>query len=61
MNDIPKVVFSSTLTSTEWLESRIARGDTSEELACLKSQPGGEIVGHGGVRFVQIPRQARRR
>jgi dihydrofolate reductase len=53
MNDIPKVVFSPTLRSADWRESRIARGDTAEEIARLKAEPGGEIVAHGGVRFVQ--------
>lgn len=53
MNDIPKVVFSQTLQSADWPESRIARGDTAEEIARLKAEPGGEIVAHGGVRFVQ--------
>jgi dihydrofolate reductase len=53
MNDIPKVVFSKTLQSADWPESRIARGDTVEEIARLKAEPGGEIVAHGGVRFVQ--------
>jgi dihydrofolate reductase len=53
MNDTPKVVFSKTLTSADWPESSIARGDTLEEIARLKSEPGAEIVAHGGVRFVQ--------
>jgi dihydrofolate reductase len=53
MNDIPKVVFSKTLLSADWPESRIARGDTAEEIARLKAEPGGDIVAHGGVRFVQ--------
>ena len=53
MNDIPKVVFSTTLESADWPESRIARGDTVEEIARLKAEPGGDIVAHGGVRFVQ--------
>jgi dihydrofolate reductase len=53
MNDIPKVAFSKTLTSADWPESRIARGDTAEEIARLKAEPGGDIVAHGGVRFVQ--------
>jgi dihydrofolate reductase len=53
MNDIPKVVFSKTLQTADWPESRIARGDTAEEIARLKAEPGGEIVAHGGVRFVQ--------
>ena len=53
MNDIPKVVFSKTLQSADWPETRIARGDTREEIARLKAEPGGVIVAHGGVRFVQ--------
>jgi dihydrofolate reductase len=53
MNEIPKVVFSRTLSAAEWPESRIARGDTAEEIARLKAGPGGDIVAHGGVRFVQ--------
>lgn len=53
MNDIPKVVFSRTLASADWPQSRIARGDTVREVARLKAQPGGEIVAHGGARFAQ--------
>jgi len=53
MNNIPKVVFSKTLTKAEWKESRIARGDLSEEIARLKSEPGKHIMAHGGARFVQ--------
>lgn len=53
MNNIPKVVFSKTLTKAEWKESRIARGDLSEEIARLKSEPGKDIMAHGGAAFVQ--------
>jgi dihydrofolate reductase len=53
MNNIPKVVFSKTLTKAEWKESRIARGDLSEEIARLKSEPGKDIMTHGGAAFVQ--------
>ena len=53
MNDIPKVVFSATLPAAGWADSRIARGDLAEEIAALKSEPGGEIMAHGGARFVQ--------
>jgi dihydrofolate reductase len=53
MNNIPKVVFSRTLTKAEWKESRIARGDLGEEIARLKSEPGKDIMAHGGARFVQ--------
>jgi dihydrofolate reductase len=53
MNDIPKVVFSRTLQSAGWPESRIASGDTAAEIARLKAEPGGDIVAHGGVGFVR--------
>ena len=41
MNEIPKVVFSRTLTRADWPESRIASGE-----------PGGVIVAHGGATFI---------
>jgi dihydrofolate reductase len=53
MNTLPKVVFSRTLPAAEWAGSRIARGDLTEEVAALKSEPGGEIMAHGGATFVQ--------
>lgn len=53
MNDIPKVVSSRTLQSADdWPKTRIARGDTAEEIARLKAEPGGEILAHGGTEFV---------
>jgi dihydrofolate reductase len=53
MNSLPKVVFSQTLPTADWPGSRIARGDLAEEIAALKSEPGGEIMAHGGAAFVQ--------
>lgn len=53
MNDIPKVVFSRSLESARWPESRIASGDMADEIGRLKAETGGEILAHGGVRFVQ--------
>lgn len=53
MNDIPKVVFSRTLTQATWAESTIARGDLSDDIAALKVQPGGEIIAWGGAGFAQ--------
>lgn len=53
MNDLPKVVFSKTLTTADWANSRIARGDLAEEIERLKEEPGGEIMVHGGAAFVQ--------
>jgi dihydrofolate reductase len=53
MNELPKVVFSQTLETAEWNDSRIARGDLSAEIAALKAEPGGDIIAWGGASFVQ--------
>jgi len=53
MNDVPKVVFSRTLRDARWPETRIASGDTAQEIARLKAEPGGEIIAHGGTQFVR--------
>jgi dihydrofolate reductase len=53
MNDIPKVVFSKTLTEAPWAESSIAKGDLVDEIAGLKAQGGGEIIAWGGAGFAQ--------
>jgi dihydrofolate reductase len=52
MNEIPKVVFSSTLTRADWAESRIASGDLAEDIDRLKREPGGIILAHGGATFL---------
>ncbi len=53
MNNIPKVVFSTTLQRAGWNESRIASGDLAEEIGRLKNEPGKDIMVHGGATFVQ--------
>ena len=53
MNEIPKVVFSNTLKVADWPQSTIARGCLVDEIAGLRSQPGGEIIAWGGARFAQ--------
>jgi dihydrofolate reductase len=53
MNDIPKVVFSRTLATADWTDTRIAAGDTAEEIARLRAEPGGEILAHGGTGFAR--------
>ena len=53
MNDIPKVVFSNTLQTAEWPESRIARGDLVEEIERIKAQPGGYVIAYGGASFAR--------
>jgi dihydrofolate reductase len=53
MNDIPKVVFSKTLTEAEatWPVTRIARGDLATEIAAIKEESGPDVIAYGGVRF----------
>jgi dihydrofolate reductase len=53
MNEIPKVVFSRTLREASWPETTIAAGDTADEIAKLKAEPGGDILAHGGTSFVR--------
>jgi dihydrofolate reductase len=52
MNEIPKVVFSTTLTRADWAETRIASGDLVEDISRLKREPGGVILAHGGATFL---------
>ena len=52
MNEIPKVVFSRTLTSADWPETRIASGDLTEEISRLRGEPGKDILVHGGSNLV---------
>ena len=54
MNTLPKVVFSKTLpTAAAWPGARIARGDLAAAITALKAETDGEIMAHGGARFVQ--------
>jgi dihydrofolate reductase len=53
LNAAPKAVFSQTLKSADWANSTIVRGDTTAEIAKLKSQGDGEILAHGGISFLQ--------
>ena len=53
MNEIPKVVFSRTLTASDWNATRFASGDLAEEIERLKREPGKPILLHGGPTFMQ--------
>jgi dihydrofolate reductase len=53
LNAAPKVVFSKTLKVADWTSTRIASGDTTQEIARLRESPGGEILVHGGVGFAR--------
>jgi dihydrofolate reductase len=51
MNAARKVVFSRTLTSTDWANSTVASGDLATEMDALRRGGDGTIVAHGGVSF----------
>ena len=54
MNEIPKVVFSNSLTTADWGETEIAGGDLGEAIARLKQErPDGYLLAHGGARFAR--------
>jgi dihydrofolate reductase len=54
MNEIPKIVFSNSLTSADWDETTIATGDLTETVARLKREgSGGYLLAHGGARFAR--------
>ncbi|MFI6604184.1 dihydrofolate reductase family protein [Nonomuraea sp. NPDC050536] len=54
MNDIPKVVFSNSLTSADWDETTIAAGDLAESISRLKQERSdGYLLAHGGARFAR--------
>ncbi len=52
MNEIPKAVFSRTLTQATWPESTIYR-DLETGMAELKAQEGSPILTYGGATFAQ--------
>ncbi len=51
MIETPKIVFTKTLTKSEWPNTEIATGDLIEEITKLKSQEGGDIIVYGGASF----------
>jgi dihydrofolate reductase len=54
MNEIPKVVFSNSLTSAEWPETTIAAGDLADAVTRLKQERSGRyLLAQGGVRFAR--------
>jgi dihydrofolate reductase len=52
-NSMPKYVVSSTLTSPEWSNSTVLKGDLGKSVAELKATYDGDIVVHGSASLVQ--------
>lgn len=51
MNSIPKYVASTTLERAEW-NSVLIEGDTLEQVAKLKSEPGQDLLVYGSITLV---------
>jgi dihydrofolate reductase len=52
MNTTRKIVFSRTLSTVDWSNSRLAQGSVEEEVARLKQQPGKDLLIYGGAGIV---------
>jgi dihydrofolate reductase len=53
LDEIPKIVFSSTLEKIEWMNARLVKGDAAKEITMLKRQSGKNFVMWGGSKFPQ--------
>jgi dihydrofolate reductase len=58
INNVAKVVVSSTLKKADWHNTTILSGHVAEGITQLKGQPGGDIVIIGSGRLVQSLMQA---
>ncbi len=58
MNNLPKLIFSTTLPNVAWNNSRLVRGDPDEEVSKLKQQPGNDMVVLGSAMLASSLLQA---
>jgi dihydrofolate reductase len=54
MVDTPKIVFSRTLENADWENTKLAKGDSVQEITKLKKQPSEDIIVYGGGSFVSF-------
>lgn len=52
MNSLPKIVFSSTLHSADWENSRLIKDHAREEILRLKEQPGKDMAIFGSANLM---------
>jgi dihydrofolate reductase len=52
MIDIPKVVFTKTLDTHNWVNTTLAKGNVVDEVNQLKKKNGKDIIVYGGAGFV---------
>jgi dihydrofolate reductase len=53
MNELKKVVFSSSLASADWNNTRLSREDAADEISRMKQQGAGDIVVLGSGQIVR--------
>jgi dihydrofolate reductase len=53
LDNVPKVVFSKSLASVDWTNSRLVKTDAGAEISLLKQQRGKNLVMWGGSIFPQ--------
>ena len=53
LNEVPKVVFSSTLAKAEWQNSSLAQGSIEDAITALKAQPGNDLLIMNSVSVAQ--------
>ncbi len=58
MNSLPKIVFSNSLGSLDWNNSRLVKGDVAEEFSRLKQQSGRDMVVLGSATLASSLLQA---
>ena len=51
MNEIPKLIFSGSVKSSDWQGTTITSEDLAAKVEELKQEDGKDILAHGGVRF----------
>lgn len=49
MNNLPKIVFSKTMKTADWNNSRLVNTDAEREISRLKQQPGKDMVIFGSA------------
>jgi dihydrofolate reductase len=52
MNDLPKIVFSRTLSAVRWMPCTLVKEDIGETMLQLKKQPGKDMVIFGGANII---------
>lgn len=52
MNSLPKVIFSRTLQSVEWENSKLIKDQAQEEILKLKDQPGQDMAIFGSANLI---------